>query len=303
MTNMPRSGQVALASVLALFFGASVLASSGIVEVRAQGMTLDICPTDYGSFPENAPTLTCGCSAEAVKAGNVRGTNPYYYQSSPCRAAVHAGAIGPEGGHIVIQPEKAPFFPAVTRNGVAADSWGQGKGFRIVVAAQPATPKPPAAGAANPAAPAQATGMTLDICPTDYGSFPEDAPPLTCGCTGAAVKAGNVRGANPYYYQSSLCRAALHAGAIGAQGGQIVVQPAKAPFFPAVLRNGVEAELLGRRQGLSDSGRSATGDAAAACHRRRRDGRSGAIRRHDARHLSVELWQLPGGRPDAHLRL
>ena len=88
--------------------------------------------------------------------------------------------------------------------------------------------------------------MTLDVCPTNYGSFPEDAPPLTCGCDAASVKQGNVCGANPYYYQSSLCRAALHAGAIGAEGGQIVVQPKKAAFFPAVTRNGVEADSCGR---------------------------------------------------------
>ena len=67
-------------------------------------MTFDICPTDYGSFPEDAPTLTCGCSAEAVKQGTVWGTNRYYYQSSLCRAALHAGAIGAQGGQIVVEP-------------------------------------------------------------------------------------------------------------------------------------------------------------------------------------------------------
>ena len=44
----------------------------------------------------------------------MRGANPYHYQSSLCRAAVHAGAVGAEGGQIVVNPEKAPFFPAVT---------------------------------------------------------------------------------------------------------------------------------------------------------------------------------------------
>ena len=154
MTNMPTSRQAAFASVLTFFLGASLLAGFGNVEVRAQGMTLDICPSNYGSFPENAPALTCGCSAEAVKTGNVRGANPYYYQSSLCRAALHAGAIGPEGGQIVVQPAKSPFFPAVPRNGVPSDSWGEGMGFRIAVAGQPATPQPPATGAATTAAPA-----------------------------------------------------------------------------------------------------------------------------------------------------
>ena len=73
-------------------------------------MTLEICPTDYGSFPEDAPTLTCGCSAEAVKQGTVWGTNGYYYQSSLCRAALHAGAIGAAGGQIVVEPTKSASF-------------------------------------------------------------------------------------------------------------------------------------------------------------------------------------------------
>src|SRR5215475_15838730 len=157
--------------VAGFFFFSAVCGLFGLdsTSARAQGMTLDICPTDYGSFPENAPTLTCGCSADAVKKGNVRGANPYYYQSSICRAALHAGAIGPEGGQIVVRPEKATIFPAVPRNGVPADSWGEGMGFRVVVAdgaASPAAAAPAAGGAAGAGAPAQAAGMTLDICPT-----------------------------------------------------------------------------------------------------------------------------------------
>jgi outer membrane protein OmpA-like peptidoglycan-associated protein len=217
----------------ALFLGAAgllVALASGQVGAQ-QTMTLDVCPTDYGNFPEDAPTLTCGCSAAAVKAGRIMGGNPYYWQSSPCRAALHAGAIGAAGGQIVIEPRKAPFFPAVPRNGVVADSYPGGRGFQIV-AAGAATAPPAAAGLSS-----DGKGMTLDNCPVDYSSFPEDAPVLTCGCSATAVKTGRIMGANPYYWQSSLCRAALHAGAIGAEGGQIVLKPEKAPFFPAVARN------------------------------------------------------------------
>jgi outer membrane protein OmpA-like peptidoglycan-associated protein len=248
-------------SVRTLFGAAATftsLSSGDGAPALAQGMTLEVCPTDYGSFPENAPTLTCGCSAAAVKDGAVRGANPYYYQSSLCRAALHAGAIGEAGGQIVVEPSKQAFFPAVSKNGVESDSWGEGMGFTIVVAgATPSAPQtsetppqpttgstsatPPAA-ASSSSAPEQTAGMTLDVCPTDYGSFPEDAPALTCGCTAEAVKSGTVRGANPYYYQSGLCRAALHAGAIGAEGGQITVEPSKQAFFPAVARNGVEGD-------------------------------------------------------------
>ena len=98
-------------------------------------MTLDVCPSDYGSFPEDAPMLTCGCSAEAAKEGTIWGANPYYDQSSLCRAAVHAGTIGAEGGQIMVEPAPQPFFPAVTRNGVEAAPGAQGMGFRVTAAA------------------------------------------------------------------------------------------------------------------------------------------------------------------------
>jgi len=259
--------QFVRAGLPAVVAGLCLVCGFGGGGARAQTMTLDVCPTDYGSFPEDAPTLTCGCSAEAVKQGDVRGANPYYYQSSLCRAALHAGAVGAEGGEITVEPEKSAFFPAVARNGVEADSWGQGMGFRVVVKDQAAASEPPpAASAPAETQPAQAAGMVLDVCPSDYGSFPEDAPPLTCGCSADAAKAGDVRGANPYYYQSSLCRAAVHAGAVGENGGEIVVEPAPSAFFPAVTRNGVVADSWGKGMGFRvvAKGGAASSEAAAA---------------------------------------
>jgi outer membrane protein OmpA-like peptidoglycan-associated protein len=254
MTSVSRALTNSARSVVAtLLLAAAGLSAAAIVaagDARAQGMTLDICPSDYGSFPEDAPSLTCGCSAEAVKDGSVYGANPYYWQSSPCRAALHAGALGAQGGQIVIEPAQQPFFPAVTRNGVEGRSYGDGRGFQVVVAGAATTPEVPATGEAPSSTAAPATGMTLDICPSDYGSFPEDAPALTCGCSADAAKDGSVYGANPYYWQSSPCRAALHAGAIGGQGGQILIEPVQQPFFPAVMRNDVEGRSYGEGRGF-----------------------------------------------------
>ena len=120
--------------VLTFFAAVCFVAGFGGGDARAQGMMLDVCPTDYGSFPEDAPQLTCGCSAEAVKEGTVRGANPYYYQSSLCRAALHAGAIGAGGGQIVVEPARQPSFRPSTQNSVEANSWGDGMGFRVVAA-------------------------------------------------------------------------------------------------------------------------------------------------------------------------
>ena len=78
---------------------------------------------------------------------------------------------------------------------MTADSSGEGMGFRVVAADNRRRRR---RRRGRHRQPPQATGRTLDVCPTDYGSFPENAPQLTCGCDAASVKKGKVCGANPY---------------------------------------------------------------------------------------------------------
>jgi outer membrane protein OmpA-like peptidoglycan-associated protein len=181
----------------------------------------------------------------------VFGANPYYWQASICRAALHAGVLGVQGGQVVVtSAPDVPVFPAVNRNGVVGESYHSDSGFQVaaVPGAAPvvATAKPVDASAGT---------MVLDVCPTSYASFPNDGPTMTCGCTPAAMKEGRVVGANPYYWQASICRAALHAGVLGAQGGQVVVTSAPdVPVFPAVNRNGVVGESYHSDSGFRVSG-------------------------------------------------
>ena len=213
-------------------------------------MTLDVCPDNYGGFHEDAPVLSCTCPAEAEKAGTVFGANPYYWQSGVCRAALHAGAIGGNGGQIVLTPEQAPVFPAATRNGVSSRSWGPDLGFRITG---------PSSGAADHGMRAGgSSALTLDVCPDNYGGFHEDASPLSCTCPAGAEKTGAAFGANPYYWQSDICRAALHAGLTGPNGGQIVVTPERAPVFPATTRNGVSSRSWGADFGFRINGQNSS---------------------------------------------
>jgi branched-subunit amino acid aminotransferase/4-amino-4-deoxychorismate lyase len=107
-------------------------------------------------------------------------------------------------------------------------------------------------------------GTTMDVCPNDYLAFAEDSAPLTCGCSVDAVKNGSLYGPNPYAAISAICRAALHAGAVGAKGGQVVITPApKTPMFPGVTRNGISSHD-DSRAGLGFRIAAAGGGAAAA---------------------------------------
>ena len=82
-----------------------------------------------------------------------------------------------------------------------------------------APPVEPAAAA--PASAAAAPG--LDACPE---RLPAGTAELACHCTGEAMAIGEVWGAGPYTDDSAICRAALHAGAIGVEGGPVRVAEA-----------------------------------------------------------------------------
>ena len=99
----------------------------------------------------------------------------------------------------------------------------------------------PPSAAADGSSPA---GITLDICPNWYGGFGENSPPLTCGCARGAGKGATIWGANPYTWRSNICSAALHAGVIGPDGGQVVVTPEKVRVAPSVTRNSLKRFLL-----------------------------------------------------------
>src|SRR5450755_3448046 len=241
--------------------GAAAAPSNAAIVVAASGTTMEVCPNDYLAFAEDSAPLTCGCSVDAVKNGSLYGANPYTAISAICRAALHAGAVGAKGGQVVITPApKTPMFPGVTRNGISSnDNSRAGLGFRIAAAGGGA-----AAAPSNAAIVVAASGTTMEVCPNDYLAFAEDSAPLTCGCSVDAVKNGSLYGANPYTAISAICRAALHAGAVGAKGGQVVITPApKTPMFPGVTRNGISSND-NSRAGLGFRIAAAGGGAAAA---------------------------------------
>jgi outer membrane protein OmpA-like peptidoglycan-associated protein len=136
-----RSALVFISAGLVVGFAGS-LPSAVAAPDSSPGMTLDVCPDSYGGFNGESPPLTCGCSSEAAKRGNIRGANPYTFESSICRAALHAGVIGANGGQVIVTPENAPVFPGVTRNGVSSNAWEKGWGFRVASAVSPQPAKP-----------------------------------------------------------------------------------------------------------------------------------------------------------------
>ena len=152
-------------------------------------------------FPGNADehTCTCGPGPYPDAEGNfndVWGSVPYSSDSDICRAALHAGVIGPEGGEVTAIRAEPPEgeWRGSTANGVTSFtftivgsySWDSAYTFEGAQAPEP-----------------------LPNC----GPLGE-AEEVACYCPHGAPR-GEVWGSGPYTADSDICTAALHAGVFG----------------------------------------------------------------------------------------
>ena len=122
---------------------------------------------------------------------------------------------------------------------------------------EPTRPRPaeaahPSASTADvataPTAPIATAGATLDLqaCPVRL-SINRDLPtPFRCRCSAESTAQATVWGTDVYTDDSALCRAALHAGVISAQGGPITVlrRPGRA-LYVGTTRGGVSSNDYG----------------------------------------------------------
>ncbi|MBR0664294.1 OmpA family protein [Roseomonas hellenica] len=201
------------------------------------------CPDDMTSYAGSDEVLTCICPAEQVARGSVWGTDTYSGDSATCRAALHAGAVGRQGGTVTLRmlPGQAR-YPGTTRRGVESISFGAYRSSyrfeNVAPAAAPGTAASPSVPPAVAAAPTQ--------CPDDMTSYDGSDEVLTCVCPAEQVARGSVWGTDTYSGDSATCRAALHAGAVGRQGGTVTLRmlPGQARY-PGTTRRGVESISFG----------------------------------------------------------
>lgn len=187
--------------------------------------------------------VTCNrfkCPANCLnKKGKVWGTLFYDVQSSICRAAIHFGAIDNNGGVIdVTRMEKFPFFVRATKNGVESFSkFKPGNAFVMT----------------------KVEGFTADcyttvseICP--YKKSNSHCPRILCpdDCKNQPSYWSPVIGSNIYADNSSICKAAIHAGVISAAGGLVDILPLdKRKNYVGVLKNGIQSESKSNTDGGS----------------------------------------------------
>jgi hypothetical protein len=212
-------------------------------ELQQAALPDGVAPAPSSAAPEPCPSslvinrdlpmpFTCTCTAEAARRSNgaVWGTDVYTDDSDLCRSALHAGAIGAGGGPITVaRSEGRSLYIGSSRNGVASNDYGS---YDVSIAFAGTAGPPPGP----------------EPCPGSLVINRNLPTPFTCTCSGEAARrsSGAVWGTDVYTDDSDLCRAALHAGAIGMEGGPITVARSEGrSYYVGSSRNGVASNDYG----------------------------------------------------------
>ncbi|TVT45303.1 MAG: TIR domain-containing protein [Denitromonas halophila] len=84
------------------------------------------CPQRLSINPDLPTPYSCRCTADAVRAGTVWGTDVYTGDSGLCGAAAHAGAVQREGGVITVYREAGrDLYVGSERNGITSHDYGR----------------------------------------------------------------------------------------------------------------------------------------------------------------------------------
>ena len=221
-----------LGAILALLLGlpgvAQAQQGTAASPAAASPTGLAQCPNSMAAYQNRDETVVCGCSAMAVaQASSIWGSDIYTADSAPCRAALHAGALGRQGGEVTITMLPGePRYVGSTRNGVQSQPFGAYRSSFRFAGLQPAS------------------GPTL--CPDTPVNLAGGVDSLTCLCPGDATARGSVWGTDLYTADSGTCRAAVHAGVIGLGGGMVTfrMMPGE-PRYLGSTRHGVQSQNFG----------------------------------------------------------
>jgi hypothetical protein len=172
-----------------------------------------------------------GCAAQ----GATWGSDVYTIDSAICRAGIHAGAIPATGGVVEVRIEPGrPAYRGSARNGIESYDYGAHARSYAVLNAEHAPARPVAASAAE----AIEAGCTYN------GSHVvgEVGAHVVVACPAGCAGQGGVWGSDAYTIDSSVCSAAVHAGIIRDEGGEVglTIEPGR-PAYRGSTRNGVQS--------------------------------------------------------------
>ena len=219
--NLIRAGWlVLLAAAPQLSYGQEPL---GLSAVQRPFQSADESTTQAGK------RFTFVCPASDGAGATVYGTDVYTADSAVCAAAIHAGVLKQREPGIVtvVMGSGAKLFPASSRNGVTTREYG---------------PWDRSYTFALDGAPGLITWRTV------WSGVPEDfAAPIAVECPATGTVGGKIWGTDVYTRDSVVCVAAVHAGAITAERGGVVVvtRASHSGEYLASARNGVASQQYG----------------------------------------------------------
>lgn len=201
--------------------------------------TLNFFQFDSDKFVGQRFTAKCPASTVKTSLEGVFGTDVYPSKSSLCVAAVHAGQIDTSGGVVTVQlnPGQDNYVGSF-RNGVeTADLPGTQRSIVFV--------GPSLSETTNQTHVAYVPVIDWDTKFTATGFAHKQlvGQRFTFNCPAAPsdLRARRVVGTDTYAFSSRVCRAALHAGSITADGGFVSVQMGPGgQKLVGSIRNGVE---------------------------------------------------------------
>ncbi|XP_029474005.1 uncharacterized protein LOC115100013 [Rhinatrema bivittatum] len=194
------------------------------------------CSTQARQLNTSVTRVSCpaGCLSQNR---NVWGTDTYTDDSSICRAAAHAGILTDAGGQVIV--EKRPgqnSYQGTTRNGITTSSYGAWPGSFVVY--RSTSTNAPTTRISSP--------LSVPIqCSTQARQLNTSVTRVSCPA-GCLSQNRNVWGTDTYTDDSSICRAAAHAGILTDAGGQVIVE--KRPgqnSYQGTTRNGITTSSYG----------------------------------------------------------
>ncbi|MGZ6095348.1 MAG: LCCL domain-containing protein, partial [Polyangiales bacterium] len=202
--------------------------------------TTSKCATTFrdASKDQKGNEFSYSCPADCELAVSVWGTGWYTSDSSICAAAIHAGAIkASKGGKVTVKAKKGlKAYKGSKANGVNTTDYGSFEGSFSVNDSDDGngTPKK-----------GEAEKITCSDSVNGLGHKDDDDFKAVCppGCKSG----GSVWGSGPYTSDSSICRAAIHAGVItDDDGGKVTLKiSAGEKSYTGSKKNGVKTEDYG----------------------------------------------------------
>ncbi|XP_076810441.1 uncharacterized protein LOC143453159 isoform X1 [Clavelina lepadiformis] len=169
-------------------------------------------------FPVLCPK---GCASHTY---TIWGNGTYTHDSPICRAAIHDGRITDEGGAVMVYKQPGQMsYVGTERNSITSSSYGYWRGSFSFTPNIPDTP------------------ITCETPALDKRFVLLNTYEITCpsGCVSSSAE---ISGDVIYAYDSAICVAAIHDGALTNDGGKVTVykQPGQ-PFYVNVTRNSINS--------------------------------------------------------------